>query len=77
MGTRDSDIRKSDVYSPAAGSATAKTSDRTRGKFLSMAGCLYHLALRRLFGGFFNPFTAMLISWAIPFIVVIWYFSFR
>jgi hypothetical protein len=39
-----------------------------------IAGSLCHLALRRLLGGFFNPFTAVLVSWAILFVVVIWYF---
>jgi hypothetical protein len=42
-----------------------------------IAAAVYHVALRSLLRGFFNPFTAMLVSWVILFGVVTWYFWFR
>ena len=70
MGTLYSDIRKSSVCSPAVGSATAKTS---AGRFVSFHLSPVVCATLRLGDCLedFNPFTAMLISWAILFIVVI------
>jgi hypothetical protein len=38
---------------------------------------LCHVALRFLPGGFINPFTAMLLSWMVLFVVAVWYFWFR
>jgi hypothetical protein len=42
-----------------------------------IAGSLFYVALRLLLRGFFNPFTMMLVSWAILFVVLVWYFWFR
>jgi hypothetical protein len=39
-----------------------------------IAGAALHIALRSLLRGFFNPFIAVLVSWPILLVVVIWYF---
>ena len=38
---------------------------------------LIHFQIRSLLRGFFNPFTAMLLSWMVLFVVAVWYFWFR
>jgi hypothetical protein len=42
-----------------------------------IADAAFYIALKSLLRGFFNPFTAMLVSWAMLLVVVIWYFWFR